>query len=324
MSTGSLSNPTPSVGRPALARFALFFTATASLLGAYHYLGPWRDVLISDRKLSLLEARWHKAADLVIAGDSRSQAAFVPEILAEQLGCRVLNFAQSSRRLHGRYFDAVERVLDEKGGRPTLILGVSAYSLSRNSQEYTDEADTLDPVDRWALLHMDRVTNAIRPLYKWDVVKLLHRDTLPRRVGYHHEDGWVTIERIPRDEAAELDIYRRYFDDEKVDASLVAGLLERVRQWHARGVRVIAVRSPSSDAMLELEDRMSGLDVASLAGELQAAGADWISVPRSSWPTEDGGHLTADAARAFTSEVASAVARLRPATPQVVPSGSLQ
>ena len=125
----------------------------------------------------------------------------------------------------------------------------------------------------------------------------------------------ILVERVPRDPTAELDVYRRYFAERKVDGELVSGLLARVRTWRAQRVQVIGIRSPSSAEMLELEDEMSGFDERALAREFEAAGGRWITLADAAWPTQDGGHLTPEAARAFTRELSPRLAAVRSVAP---------
>jgi len=298
-------------------RLAVLIAVAASVMTGYVLLGvrPHKDVRMTDHRLTMVQADWVDAADVVFTGDSRSQAAYVPSAISGTVGCRLLNFGQQGRRYTARYFAAIDRVLDERGSIPTIVMGITPLSLSENGLPYSDQDEIFDPIDRWTTTHLDLFLASLQPMTKWDAIGLVrHGSHRMRRISDCEPDGWVNIERLPADPTAELPKYRSDFQQHRVDPDLEAGLLRQVAKWTTAGVLVVGERSPTSRAMLELEDQLSGFDEQDFARRFRAAGGRWFDGDRAAFDTWDGSHVTRDAALSHSAKLATFVLAERTAS----------
>jgi hypothetical protein len=286
-------------------RLGVFAVALLGLLLLYARYRPYRYEALSAERFSMLQAEWRDNADLVIAGDSRAQAAIAPGVLATHRSGRILNFGQPGRRNSAPYFRAIDRVLDEHSAHPTLLLGISAFSLTHYA---TESSPTYSASDVWAYRNFDDVLKSLSPTSQWEVIGLLrHPGQVTRHRAYYRRDGWVSVNRYPTDPHGEIDLYRQYFQQVQVEPAIVHVLMDNIRAWRAKGVEVLGTRTPSSREMIQLEDKVSGFNEASFAKQFEAAGGRWIHIAPQPWETQDGGHVTPAAARVYSAQLARAL-----------------
>jgi hypothetical protein len=83
--------------------------------------------------------------------------------------------------------------------------------------------------------------------------------------------------------------------------------MDQTRLWNSRGIDVYAFRVPSSQAMVELENQMSGFDEAAFVEQFTSAGGIWFSIPLEPYHSFDGSHLTKQAALKLSADLATLI-----------------
>jgi hypothetical protein len=150
--------------------------------------------------------------------------------------------------------------------------------------------------------------NSLAPLGEQDFTSAFSaQNTRPNQQGYYlefHDDGWVASFTIPEDPLSALPSYREIFSQTPVSPRLVQELVEQTRQWTQRGIQVFAFRVPSSQAMVDLENQMSGFDEAALVKAFEDAGGIWFPMPLAPYHSYDGSHLAKSAAEALSIDLA--------------------
>lgn len=240
-------------------------------------------------------------ADVIFLGDSRVSAAFAPAIFAEVLaGKNVVNFGFAHTGYSGEYLSAAERRLRFGGGeKPTVVLGLSALAFSpasvrpeksvwhRLRREWRFRLACEDLLQPLTYRFRRLATRALRDRWRGRAI---------HKYSVHHQDGWTENRSPGPFDEGDRAMYRDLFKGNRHDPNLVKGLVAQVRSWSHRGVRVYALRTPIPAWHAELERRESGLDVRSLRGPLEAAGARWLEVDGIGTQTLDGSHLVAESA----------------------------
>ena len=99
-----------------------------------------------------------------------------------------------------------------------------------------------------------------------------------------------------------------HFANTQVSAEMIEALLNTVRGWTARGIRVYGVRPPVSRALYNLENNISGFQEDSFRQQFAEAGGHWLHT-ENKYPTYDGSHLNETSARQFSQDLAADIQR---------------
>jgi hypothetical protein len=147
-------------------------------------------------------------------------------------------------------------------------------------------------------------------------------NTSQTQEGYYlefHDDGWVASWTVPEYSTAALPSYREIFTSTQVSPQLVQKLMEQTRRWISEGIKVYAFRPPSSQAMVALENQMSGFNEVIFIQQFEAAGGTWLSLPLASYHSYDSSHLDKGSAIQLSLDIARMISHA--AAP---PSGALK
>lgn len=257
-------------------------------------------------RTELLTAR--RCADCVWAGDSRTGAIIGARqrIDAGLLPARTKNFSFPLARFTDGYLDAIEDLLDPAAADAVIVLGITPHGLTRTAQS-----------EGWFERRVSQ--RRFTRLLGFELPAPMRIDQLaswPFEAGAAAVDASVSAD-APADKAAlpdsqarsrrELAWYRRTFAEIHVSTARIDAVLERVRTWSQRGIRVYGLRPPASTAAVAVE-AASGFDQASFARRFASAGGVWIELPIRDWPTTDAMHLTKRAAAEVLGEVARVIA----------------
>lgn len=293
------------------AALALAFILVTPLLRNPTFAGGNLD---SARAMKL---SWLRQADCVLAGDSRTTYSLVPRAIEQHLtGVRTLNFGFNLVAFTPEYLDAIEAILDPNTACPIIVLGITPHSLTPHAVRLSAYADS----SRDASLRSPTRLTVSRAM---DYLRPMRLDTLPRDLNplstatpilTFHPDGWVAFAPARDSIAAEIHMYETAFAEGPVDPQLQQALLDRVSRWSEAGIRVYALRPPTSPAMLALEARLSGFDEEHFIRRFEAAGGLWIATPQTTYHCPDGSHLRFDAAWRFSTDVAQTMQASRFAT----------
>jgi hypothetical protein len=299
--------------------FVCLFGA-ASLIVLIAFLRP-QDASSSDAidqiradRFWIMKAQNAGRYDALIIGDSRSYRGLSPAEMSKMLrGLRIYNLAFSAGGLNPEIYDAASGMLGSNGSEKIMILGITPGSLMESTEgnrKYREEHNR----PRSSYLERVYINNRLQRFAPFDLKAILSaaansHDVAPRYVNRYMDDGWVGSDRYPEDATEELASYREVMTHFRVKATLVQALLEQTRKWTASGINVYGFRPPTSKAMLDLENRMSGFDEQSFKEGFEVAGGKWIPVDIDQYHCYDGSHLSESSAIRLSDYIAAQIAR---------------
>ena len=258
-----------------------------------------------------MKTEWKGVARVVLAGDSRVYRGLDPEVFSDLLGTSCVNFGFSSVGFDDRYMNAVEEVVDSRDVSPTIVLGVTAWSLTplaaaSNGFIDADKERAASLLPALWLARFDSVRHSLAPFD----VELLFSNRPPSRatadnyIQTYHLNGWVESDYRTRNSSRGLEVARAdHQAGNRVDPRLVRGLAERVVRWRSRGWLVFAYAPPLPAEVESVIAALSGFDCNEVAKELSAAGAIWLDEGKG-LETYDGSHLTGESARSLSNFLA--------------------
>jgi len=307
-----------------LLRLALLL-GTAALLGG---LGIWAG--LRRGYVDAFYARFASppAASLVL-GTSRAAQGIKPSVLAAQLrfkgyGGPWLNYAFTlAESPYGPgYLSSIRRKLAPGTRRGLFVLAVDPWSLSlptklvNNGEAVFPEAKSM--VSQLASVsqspNLDYLAHYLhKPFYQL----LLDTDTA-HVVERLHPDGWLEIALplptadtalLRRRTAEKLATYRPIAANSRLAAVRLLSLWQTITLLKQHG-QVVLVRLPTGPAMAALEDDYQP-DFDQLMSQAAARQhIAYLSYLNEPYATNDGNHLTRDAAEQFSRRLAADIARL--------------
>lgn len=284
------------LGRPAIL-LVLILVGMAAMI----QLWPRKVSGMAEDRWNQIKVDWRAEADVLIVGDSRGASALLPRVMAEGLpDRRIKNFSFPGTAYLPGYVEAGLLALDPRSPHRTVIFTFSSKTLTTNREGWPPVMErSWSTVWKWK--HIPGLMEAFEPIGKWDFINTVRGQP---RLGLWREfrddgsyvGGGNWGKRVPTLEDAKA-MLGKY----KVDASIVAGVMEDVRTLSASGVRVLGVRTPSTLPVEALEEELLGWDLAGFVRDFEAAGGEWIEVPeRGSYTTYDQIHLVVPEAERFS------------------------
>jgi hypothetical protein len=217
-----------------------------------------------------------KSYDVIFVGDSRVYRGISPEVLHRRMPeWNFFNFGFSSGRIDRMLLQATSRRLNPEGAK-ILVLPLSHCSL------FCVENEHYLSIAKPSLLHSLPPEWAVRfrsisERRRW--WKQPSPETWNYQQKFYRDSGWVGSWTVKNDYESALESYRKYFlkrSRNGVDLQLFDKNLKFCRK---KGVRVIAFRMPSCEAMEHLEDEMGGIDFGKVKEIVLENGATWFDVP---------------------------------------------
>ena len=267
-------------------------------------------------------------AGSLVLGTSRAAQAVQPAVLQARLGARYagpwLNYAFTlyESPYGPAYLASIRRKLAPATRQGLFVLAVDPWSLSMTKPSRPGEP-LIFPEDQSLIGQMQEVSqnpnleylarHLRQPLYR----VLLHDTAGIERL---HPDGWLEIAlppptadtaRLRQRIADKLATYRPLAASSYLSAARLQSLRQLIGLLHSRG-QVVLVRLPTGPALAALErqyqPRFDDL-MRRLAASQHIPYLNYLDQP---YPTNDGNHLTRDAARQFSQRLATDIARLAP------------
>lgn len=242
-------------------------------------------------------------AEVILAGDSRTQVGLSPKAMREILPRTILNFGWSRLMFSAEYLAEIERHLTTADRERAVVLGITPWSLTTKAEhwnEFTEVAERPRVTMMWNLW-VANFANHFVP-----VAQLYAKSNPSERVSRinRYVDGWRATHVEPLNPDDALPGYVRNFGDgNTMSVAVLTRLCNAIRRWSSAGVTVFAFRPPTTSAMEELENRLSGFDKQRIANALTSAGAAWLPVA-AGYESYDGSHLQDDAAIRFSRDLA--------------------
>jgi len=262
----------------------------------------------------IMKAQNRSKYEILILGDSRSYRGLSPAEMSKALGnSSIYNLAFSAGGLNHEIYDVASRMLNMGGKTRMIVLGVTPGSLmasTENNRQYREEHNR----PRSAYLERVYIDERLQRFAPFDCERLLYavagrHFTRKRYVNRYMDDGWVGSGEYPEDPTEELTAYREVMARFQVKAALVQALFDQTRAWSSQGIRVFGFRPPTSQAMLDLENKMSGFDERKFIEGFEAAGGRWIPVEPAPYHSYDGSHLDEASAIRLSDYIAAQIAR---------------
>jgi hypothetical protein len=257
----------------------------------------------------LIKAKNPNKYNIIVLGDSRIYRGISPYTLEEQLqGMKAFNLGFSSGGLNKEMFKAAEKMLDKDSPHKILLLGVTPWALTDESaQNVLFRQESHRP---WsAVVERIYLYDYIVDFYPYEFVTAL-KNRAKSKVKYdskYHDNGWVSSRKIPEDTTEALQPYQEQLEQFKTSQILTNELVDQVRQWNKEGIKVYAFRPPTTQAMQDLEQRLSGFDQEAFITAFEQAGGVWINLDRSQYHSYDGSHLNDTSAVRLTGHVATVI-----------------
>jgi hypothetical protein len=248
--------------------------------------------------------------DMIAMGDSRIYRGLSPQAMQTILqGQRILNFGFSGGGLNPEMYSAAELRLDSNSHQKSILFGVSPQTLCPRTEANDHFLQEMRRPPDYIFLHLYwmPLVNLFEPVHLSDLSNPVFQDKSQDQEGYYlefHDDGWVASWTIPEYPDSQIDSYRSIFSTTQVSPRLVQDLLDQTQQWVAQGIKVYAYRPPTSQAMADLENQVSGFDEIDFSARFEAAGGVWFSIPLALYHSYDGSHLVKASAVQLSVDIA--------------------
>jgi hypothetical protein len=250
--------------------------------------------------------------DVVVLGDSRALRAVAPDAMHAALpGLRIFNCAYNAGGLNREIYEFGSHYLDTSSNDLAIVLAVTPLTLTawKSSNGQFREALHM-PADAVFLnMHAPGLVRFFSPLQMSDAVGLILK--VPPKTYYYqtfHDDGWIASHKAPVDTTEAPRLYGETLKGSTIDRSLIRDMADQIEAWRREGVRVFAFRPPTQASMAALEDSMLSFDENELAADVVAAGGVWLPFAAGGYDSYDGSHLEEESARAFSRDLAQAMA----------------
>jgi hypothetical protein len=262
------------------------------------------------------QARVSASFDVVIAGDSRTFRAISPEAMrpgsrdASTPVLRIRNVGFSGACLCEPYLSYVEHALDPRSKDRTIVLGVTPHALtSAAARDNGYLAEVRRPrTEVYERLWLSPALDFLAPIAPADLARAASGTDVRKAQTHYfetfHDDGWVASRVEPEEPDRALRQYAEAFRETRVDPALVDALIAATAAWKAAGIRVVALRPPTSQAMTQLEDEHSGFDERAFRDRFVAARGEYLVFDANAYHSYDGSHLREDAARELSHDLA--------------------
>ena len=244
--------------------------------------------------------------EIVICGDSRIyrgiSAAEITKNTSEKLSA--INIGYSSAGLSHDYLDFAVSKLKTRG-KKILIIGITPHSLTyeASKNEHLKSFTKVKWIEKTKSLHMYSLLSFFEP-YK---LKELIWPINDNYIQSFKSDGWVASDYVNPDSTKALASYIKTFNSYKVDSVVTKSFLDKVSNLKNDDIRIIAFRPPSTMAMRELEDSLSGFNENYLKNELSKNNIVWVSFQDKDYVSYDGSHLVKISAIRLSEELAYAI-----------------
>ncbi len=257
---------------------------------------------------------WSHTSDLVLAGDSRVLEAVSPETMKRRLGAEreIVNYGFTGNCFTDDYLNAVEGLLRPGGNRPTIVLGITPNSLTRNACQTNGFSDLRKPAPakNAFVARIDEQLTPFKPVRIKEIPSLfLSSNRLAQSHYYdYHPDGWVGAWQVPENPDEGPPYYRQLLDDNPVLPEIEERVVKAVARWHAAGTKVYGFRPPTTRDVIEVENQLGRFDESSFVTRFERAGGTWVRVAQTDYGSYDGSHLRKEEALRFTDDLAAQIA----------------
>ena len=275
-----------------------YILLAAALLSVPIFLA--RDEMETDRlrkdRFWNIKIRENRTFDIVFGGDSRVFRGISPPHFTEEFpGRKAYNYAFWANGYGTSYMEGLEGMIDTSSDLQMLVLGIPPHSLTRKSARSIHYNIELRKKKQssFETIYMLQIRQYFAPYTLENLKrKMTGKFRAPNyRIIYHSDNGYAESWWVKQDTTRAARSYKDIFRDDPVDEEVIAGLLDKVRYWTAKGILVVGYRPPASHTIRQYEREKGGYKEADFIERFRAAGAIWIDVPPDDYQTFDGSHL---------------------------------
>jgi hypothetical protein len=278
------------------------------------YYNPVQQNGAVSERFWVLKAQGMTRFDMILMGDSRVYRGLSPQAMETVLpGLRILNYGWSSGGLNPEMYAAAESRLDPRSHQKSIVLGITPLTLTPRTEKNEHFLQEVQRPPDYVFMHLYGMPllQLFEPVNLNDISRLFLGDSTPQtQAGYHlefYDDGWVASWTVPEDPRAQMASYRDIFSQTQVSPRLVQVLMDQTRRWRAQGIRVYAFHVPTTQAMRDLENQISGFDEAAFVQQFEAAGGVWFSIPLEPYHSYDSTHIDKPSAIQLSIDLANLI-----------------
>ena len=298
-----------------IAAFGCFFPRPQGHMLALGSRAEWIiNTGMDEERFYTRKAGWPaEKLDMLIAGDSRIYRGVSPAEMGKLFpGWRIRNFGFSSGSYSALFMNAIERLVDPASSNRVIVLGITPYSLTGGGMYWNQFNEEIKRrrTEVWERLFVQPALTFFKPLTLRELERGLKGQLMPKGIRYYQRfeaDGWVASHKDPEDPEEAFSEYVSNFRKNPVVDRYVEDLVTTTRSWTAKGIRVFAFRPPTTDKMVELENRLSGFNETDLVRRLASSGVVWIPTANARYHSYDGSHLDETSALRFSRDLAIAI-----------------
>lgn len=250
--------------------------------------------------------------DIVAVGDSRVYRGIDPEEIEAQYfkikGSKIkaFNFGFSSAGLEPYILENAKALL-RQGGKKILLIGISPNSFIESSQEngHLRKVESQDVKDLWIKKHIYPELSIFRRYAISDFVKYKHKEFYLEK--FNLNSGFVGSGKLPYDSTAAINQYYKQLKANKIDTFAVRVFLETLQVLKSEGIRIVAIRIPTTLRMQILEDKLTDNFCQDLFNKIEAEGIECIKVHDSKIHSYDASHLDEKSAKLLSLKIADLI-----------------
>ncbi|MDE0772865.1 MAG: hypothetical protein OSB25_11770 [Salibacteraceae bacterium] len=233
----------------------------------------------------------------VIGGDSRVYRGFSPEDFndASVTDLLSINLGYSSTGFSSDYLDFCLSKFDVNSKKNVLILGITPHSLTKEA--FKNEASNKFAIaSTFEVFRYKYLSSFLKYLSPYSPSELFNEKT-DNYKEKHEKNGWISSYYLEPDSSRALKNYTKTFLKYQVTDNEINAFLNKVKEIRTQDISIIAFRPPSSIAMRNLEDSISGFDEEYIKRELEDMGVQWLDFREGDFNSYDGSHLHFESAK---------------------------
>lgn len=253
--------------------------------------------------------------DLVVSGDSRIYRGISPGHMQTVLkDYSIINFGYGSAGYGELMLKEIDKRIDFSSGKKSVLLGVTPLSLTHEGvmNWHLREELSTKREEILELIYFKKIKQYFIPMTLEQLQSSINgKEFYDSRKQEYMPDGWVaTVEEKPWADAA-LQHYQTRFTNNPVQEKNIVVLLDQVKEWTSKGVKVYAMRPPTTHKLVALENEKSGFNEKEIKQRLNQAGAIWLDIDLDRYETTDGSHLQKSSAIEFSLDLASKIDQVK-------------
>lgn len=277
-------------------KIAIFLISTSLLTSLLLIWNPDRSISETARANFWTTKTFNPSTyDVVFYGDSRVYRGISPDNIIEGTEFSCYNFGYSSGSLSSQMLDFAASHVD-KSDHPTLVIGVTPYSLTQNSikdKQYLQEVNK-SKTEIFLNTYQSGLLTYFDPIKPSDVFGLTGN------FDEFNPNGWMSNRGNVIDTLSGLESYEKVLYNNPIHEGTYFRFFDKVREYSASGINVYGFRPPTMMSMEQLENQMTGFDETSFIKMFEEAGGSWIYVDKAAYQTYDGSHLQKEEAVKFS------------------------